>query len=212
MKTQLRVPKSARVCPCLLLEARLNTLQLISLETWRFFHPGRSHLAGRSLWAPMQGLGLAQGWRNLMGFVSVDSVLRLTLCRPSGDKEESPNNHLGHPGTDNLKGMRDVSIHLRRVEGEGWLSVLTGLAWSLFFTSCPAACTKVKTSKQQTDTSTHFLAFNTCPGDCDLLWARFMTLQRPLEVGERRAGSRMWREDHTWRRLVVTSDLTHLKP
>lgn len=130
--------QESRVCPCLLLKARLNTLQLISLETWSFFHPGRSHLAGRSLWAPMQGLGLAQGWRNLMGFVSVDSVLRLTLCRPSGDKEGSPNNHLGHPGTDNLRGTRDVSIHLRRVEGEGWLSVLTGLAWSLFFTSCLA--------------------------------------------------------------------------
>lgn len=92
------------------------------------------------------------------------------------------------------------------------MAVLTGLAWSLFFTSCPAAGTKVKTRKQQTDTSTHFLSFNTCPGDCDLLWAQFKTLQRPLEVGERRAGSRMWREDHTWRRLVVTSDLTHPKP
>lgn len=30
--------------------------------------------------------------------------------------------------------------------------------------------------------------------------------------GERRADSRMWREDRTWRRLAVTSDLTHPKP
>ena len=61
----------ARVCaPASRLKPSVNTLQLISLETWMFFHPGRSHLAGRSLQAPVQGLGLAQGWRNLMGFVS----------------------------------------------------------------------------------------------------------------------------------------------
>ena len=43
----------------------------------------------------------------------------------------------------------------------------------------------MKTSKRQTDTSTHFLSFNTCPGDYDLLWTQFKALQRPLEVGER---------------------------
>lgn len=57
----------------------------------------------------------------------LDSVLRLTLCRPSGDRGK-PEQLLRTPQEDIPRGMRNVGAHLRRVEGEGWLSVLTGLA------------------------------------------------------------------------------------
>lgn len=70
MKTLLHVPKSACVRPCLPLEAHCEHSAIDKLGDLKVFHPGRSHLAGRCLWAPMQGLDLAQGWRNLMAFVS----------------------------------------------------------------------------------------------------------------------------------------------